>query len=436
MKNHRLSRFLQMAVATLAITPVLSVTPAAYAAQSSSAPVITKAAFLYNLFAGSQLGATGVSPYADAPTGSWEWKVVNAALKLGLIAPDSSTHFGASDPVTLGQAANAINQLLNLSLPPSVTALSWLQQKGVLPRGTPLSDLTLAADLQTMSILSGKAVQSLDYVPASWKVSATQAENLIRSMRVLYYLELAQEQSTDTVSLTYALTPTALKIPQAVAEVKKLDQNERSVTQVGVAPSSLGQTRLIASQTYLNGQKVQSVEIFTQGNKQYADVGNGWQPIHQQVSTNAAVGMQFQSTALEDVTAVQQGGEWNYQAKINLSEPTVAAELVQLYATDTNMDLTQAQELKLKTLFEQDAVATASYQLHLAQDGTPQLTMLKQNFTVDIPSTEFPLANEADRAQFDQAVKYVTFSFGLVQHIQFNHTPIPIPPGLSQSAAE
>jgi len=435
MKARRSHIFFQSAAAILVVGSLSSIPTSAFATQVGNAPVVSKATFLYNLFGelGYMPGPSGTSLYADAPTGSWQWTDVHGAIILGLLKPDSLTHFGVSDPLTLSQAATAITKFTNISLPPSRTALSWLQQKDVLPSGAPSTDLTLSADLQAMGVLSSKKASalSLDYIPASWKVSGMQAENLIEGVRVLEDSPWLQAQDTVAISREFTLTPAALKSPQAVSVFKTLDAQERAIYLVKRAPSAYGLNVSETIQSYLNGQKPQSLQLFTEGLNQFVNAGNSWKVVHQQIGTNPAAGLSFQSTMLQNVTLTKTGDQWNYQASMNLAQqPTLVAQLVQTYAQFSNLLLTAAQQTELEKLVAQSAKASTRYQLHLSNNGTPFVTMSQEDITISLPSADIPLTNEALRTQFEQGVKFMTFNYELTQDAQFAHNIVSAPKGL------
>ncbi len=442
MKKRRWLQTVGSSLLLLSGMGLLAAPAPAWAAQNvsatSSAPLITKAEFLYNLFGdlGIPVHPSGTSPYTDVSTSSWQWGPVYAATQLGMMKPDSGSLFGVKDPVSALAAANAISTLLNLSLPPGTTALQWLQQRGVFQGIDTQSNLSLAEDLTIMSRLQTIKPIQLDYVPASWKVSQTQAEDLIQGMRILQGASWLQAQDTITMARVFVLTPAALKISQAVQQFKQLDQTVQDVFTVSRSPSASGLNISESIMSYLNGKEAQSLQLFRQGSQAYANNGQGWQPIHQNVSANPTSSqLLFQSSMLSDVTAVPTASGWHFTASIDLStQPAFVQQMVQQYAQFSNLALTPQQQTVLQQVFAKDMHIAVQYDLSLTkngpQPGTPLISYSQEQMTVNIPSSSVPLTNESQRANFEKAVTDLTFQWSLSQKAQFNHTVVNPPTGL------
>lgn len=442
MKKRRWLQTVGSSLLLLSGMGLLTVPAPAWAAQNVSAtatsPLITKGVFLYNLF--GELGITlhppGTSPYKDVATSSWQWGPVNAAAQLGLMKPDSGSLFGVKDPVSATMAANAIATLLNLSLPQGTSALQWLQQKGVFQGINTQSNLSLAEDLTIMSRLQTMKSTQLDYVPASWQVSQTQAEDLLQGMRILQDAPWLQAQDTITIARTFVLTPAALKIPQAVQQFKQLDQTEKDVFTVNRSPAAAGLNISESIIGYLNGKEAQSLQLFRQGNQTFANNGQGWQPIQQTVSANPAASQQlFNSSMLADVTAVPTATGLHYTASFNLSaQPKFVQQMVQQYAQFSNLALTPQQQTVLEQVFAKGMHITLQYDVTLTkngpQPGTPLISYSQEQVSVNIPSSAVPMTTESKRPQFERAVTDVTFQWSLAQNAEYNHTVVNAPTGL------
>lgn len=408
------------------------------ASKTSASPLITKGEFLFNLFGGLgiPLHPSGTSPYKDVATSSWQWGPVYAAAQLGLMKPDSASQFGVKDPVSTGQAASAIATLLNVSLPPNTTALQWLVQRGVFQGIDTQADLSLAEDFTIMSRLQTIKPIQLDYIPASWRVNQSQGEDLIQGMRILQGAPWLQAQDTLSMATSFALTPAALKVPQTVQQFKQQDRSEKAVINVNRAPTAAGLNISESIIGYLNGKMAQTMQIFRRGNQSFANAGQGWQLIHQTVSANPASSqLLFHSSMLADVMVAPSAAGWFFTAVPSPSAETMfAKQMTQQFLQLNNLVLTPQQQTVLQQAFAKGMHATMQYDVALTKNGpdpgTPLVSSSQVQISVDIPSSALPLANEAMRAAFDQAVANVTFQWSLSQNAQYNHTVVNPPAGL------
>ena len=396
-------------------------------------PTLTKSVFLLNLISGLglRIQPTEKSPFLDVPTNSRQWPSVFTAISMNWMTPDSPHRFGVNDPVTANQAAQVIAVALNISLPPNTTAYQWLSKQGILDGTPPNDDLTVANEKNILSKI--KVLKNIDYIPKTWKISARQAEELIQGMRILNNASWVQESGTLNIARIFKLTSKGSHNTQTKQEFEKLDQTENQVINLQRSPISSSNSVTYATQTittYLNGKKAQSIQLFRDGLKIFANNGGGWQPLHQGVSLSAlASQMNFQSSMIANVTSVPTRNGVNYIAKFTASlMPQISDSMIKEYASFSDLVLNTQQQDALQTYFQKNIQAKLYYTVNANNSyKTPLITQTKEQISVRIPSNLIPLTSESKRTEIEQMVKNVNFTYDVQQTASYQHQSV-IPP--------
>ncbi len=430
-KTNKFAGFLAVMMVSV---PMLMASTEAFAATASQAPNVSKATFLYNLWSISNANVPPLtsSPYKDAPIGTWQWNTIQTAIQYGMLSPDSKTHFGVNDPITLQEASSILQSWINFSLPSTMTPLAWMQAKGVLPAGKPTATLSLAQDLQTMNVLKQLYSGNFDYLPSSWNMTATEAGNLIRGMNRLTILPYAQEQSKENTTLTLVPSAKGAKNAQITSALSQLDLSRNVVTSIQIAtPSTKNNESLTSVIVTENGQQVQNDQVYQLGAAEYANQGSGWQQLPSAFTTFATPTSNFQSSDFAKMTIkATSNGLSSYQGVLDFSNPAFLSTMVDQFASDAGLTLTKSQKLALGKVIAKEAKSNVAYKVELDATHLPLVRTVQTTFQLVLPPSVIPIGSKAQQTQFNADVKSIDYSYTLSQQFAFAPKSIPVPAGL------
>ena len=105
------------------------------------------------------------------------WAYISAALQDGFISPDSQTHFGANDAVTLNMVDNMYWTWLNMghvSYQPGQSVTGWAQSIGLNPSGvantSPLTSAEVTQVLGNLEALTHGFAKTSDGTATLWRI--------------------------------------------------------------------------------------------------------------------------------------------------------------------------------------------------------------------------------------------------------------------------
>ncbi|KYP79606.1 GDSL-type esterase/lipase family protein [Ferroacidibacillus organovorans] len=423
-----------------------------------------KGAFIFELLAimGIQPDRAGTSPFVDVPTHSFLWGYVNKAISMGLMAPDTATHFGVNDPVTEAQAAVIAAKLVNATLPklqtPQVSAMEWALENHLFSALSPSRTMNLGDEIGFalhLKLLGIQPAATAIQIPASWQISQPAAQAFLQA--TLASEKPNYEQSTGTMAMKFNWDLTAAG--QKDAQLKQVQSLFASPIKMGLKmnlQTVMGQIKALIEIDPISMPAFASaggastlttpIHEFINGNKLYINSGKGYQPIPgstnlQSVMNNFSLGgsslAQLSLQSYTNVQAAQTASGYTYTMEIDQTKMTSFIDnMMSQFGGMGLPNTTNAAQMKtmMQAIFK---TMQAKVQFSVVGQGpNARFSSVNEIMSIVIPANLIasqPGANASANAKVIKELKDISLNMNLSSDYAYKAIPVPTPAGLTQT---